>query len=186
VLLRDTDGQSPSFVSVCLGCSLFILWLCSDLPPLKRLLEIRWKHELLYMYVAVRLVLVLRAFTKIIEIINNHNQVDVILTGGFFGFLCMYFIQDCFIFRPSDSTVSEDAGIKSRTVETSALAVRRSITTRLHLIHTRLHLIHTRLHLIQTGLHLIHTRLHLIHSRLHLIHNSATSHPRLGYISSLL
>ncbi len=41
-------------------------------------------------------------------------------------FLCMYFIQHCFICRPSDSTVSEDAGIEPRTVATSALAVRRS------------------------------------------------------------
>ncbi len=38
----------------------------------------------------------------------------------------MYFIQRCVICRPSDSTVSEDAGIESRTVATSALAVRRS------------------------------------------------------------
>ncbi len=36
----------------------------------------------------------------------------------------------------SDSTVSEDAGIEPRTVEISALAVRRSNkTTRLYLIH---------------------------------------------------
>jgi hypothetical protein len=38
----------------------------------------------------------------------------------------MYFIQHGFICRPSDSTVSEDAGIKPRTVATSALTVRRS------------------------------------------------------------
>ncbi len=38
----------------------------------------------------------------------------------------MYCIQHCFICRPSDSTVSEDAGIEPRTVATSALAVRRS------------------------------------------------------------
>jgi hypothetical protein len=37
-----------------------------------------------------------------------------------------YFIQYCFICRPSDSTVSEDAGIEPRTVATSALDVRRS------------------------------------------------------------
>ena len=37
-----------------------------------------------------------------------------------------YFIQHCFIYRPSDSTVSEDAGIEPRTVATTALAVRRS------------------------------------------------------------
>jgi hypothetical protein len=46
----------------------------------------------------------------------------------------MYFIQHCFVCRHSDSTVSEDAGIEPRTVATSALAVRRSITTRLDLI----------------------------------------------------
>ena len=43
----------------------------------------------------------------------------------FFILLSMYFIQHCFICRPSDSTVSEDAGIEPRTVATSALAVRR-------------------------------------------------------------
>jgi hypothetical protein len=38
----------------------------------------------------------------------------------------MYFIQHCFLGRPSDYTVSEDAEIEPRTVATSALAVRRS------------------------------------------------------------
>ncbi len=52
----------------------------------------------------------------------------IIKQGDFFGvFLSMYFIQHCCICRPSDSTVSEDAGIEPRTVATSALAVRRSI-----------------------------------------------------------
>jgi hypothetical protein len=41
--------------------------------------------------------------------------------GDFF----MFFIQHCFICRPSDSTVSEDAGIEPRTFGL-ALAVRRS------------------------------------------------------------
>ncbi len=41
----------------------------------------------------------------------------------FFSMVC---IQHCFICRPSDSAVSEDAGIEPRTVATSALAVRRS------------------------------------------------------------
>jgi hypothetical protein len=40
--------------------------------------------------------------------------------------LFMYFIQHCFIFRPSDSTVSKDAGFEPRTVAILALAVRRS------------------------------------------------------------
>ncbi len=38
-----------------------------------------------------------------------------------------YFIQHCFIFRPSDSTVSEDAGIEPRIISILALAARRSI-----------------------------------------------------------
>jgi hypothetical protein len=39
----------------------------------------------------------------------------------------MYFIQHCFICRPSDSTVLEKAaGKEPRTVATFALAVRRS------------------------------------------------------------
>ncbi len=46
--------------------------------------------------------------------------------GIFWIFLFMYFIQHFFICCPSDSTVSEDAGIEPRTVATSALAVRRS------------------------------------------------------------
>jgi hypothetical protein len=37
----------------------------------------------------------------------------------------MYDIQHCFICRPSDSTVSEDAGIEPRIIATTALAVRR-------------------------------------------------------------
>jgi hypothetical protein len=35
-------------------------------------------------------------------------------------------IQHCFICRPSDSTVSEDAGIEPKTVAATALTVRRS------------------------------------------------------------
>jgi hypothetical protein len=38
----------------------------------------------------------------------------------------MHCIRHCFICRPSDSTVSEDAGIEPRKVATTALAVRRS------------------------------------------------------------
>jgi hypothetical protein len=44
--------------------------------------------------------------------------------GGFFGFfLLMYVIQHCFICRPSDSTVSEDAGIEPRSVATLAISI---------------------------------------------------------------
>jgi hypothetical protein len=38
----------------------------------------------------------------------------------------MYDILHCFICRPADSNVSEDAGIEPRTVAFTALAVRRS------------------------------------------------------------
>jgi hypothetical protein len=38
----------------------------------------------------------------------------------------MHVIQHCFICRPSDSTVSEDAGIEASTVATMALTARRS------------------------------------------------------------
>ncbi len=40
--------------------------------------------------------------------------------------LIVYYIQHCFICRPSDSTVPTDAGIEPRTVATGPLAVRRS------------------------------------------------------------
>jgi hypothetical protein len=48
--------------------------------------------------------------------------------GDYFGFFLfyMYDIQHCFICRPSDSTVSEDAGIEPKTVATTALALRCS------------------------------------------------------------
>jgi hypothetical protein len=63
-------------------------------------------------------------------------QCNTSKTGGFFWFffLC-YYIQHCFICRPSDFTVSEDAGMEPRTVATSTLAVRRSNHYRLDLIH---------------------------------------------------
>jgi hypothetical protein len=47
--------------------------------------------------------------------------------GGFFGFFTfMYVIPHCFICRPSDYTVLEDAGIESKAVATLALTARRS------------------------------------------------------------
>ncbi len=45
---------------------------------------------------------------------------------GIFSFFLSYYIQHCFICRPSDSTVPTDAGIEPRTVATGALAVRPS------------------------------------------------------------
>ncbi len=60
--------------------------------------------------------------------------------GGFFIFFSsMYCIQHCFICRPSDFTVSVDAGIKAMTVATSALAVRRSNQLARSHQHTRSH-----------------------------------------------
>jgi hypothetical protein len=48
----------------------------------------------------------------------------------------MFCIQRCFICHPSDSTVSEDAGIDPRTFATFPLAFRRS-NHRLDLIHLK-------------------------------------------------
>jgi hypothetical protein len=78
----------------------------------------------------------------------NQGGGNQFLTGGFSDFFMYVLSSTCFICRPSDSTVSEDAGIEPMTFSTSALAVRRSsysahLNTWLHLIHTRLHLIHT-------------------------------------------
>jgi hypothetical protein len=61
-------------------------------------------------------------------------------SGGFFYFFA-YYIQHCFICRPSDSTVQTDAGIEPRTVATGALTIRRSNHYRLTLIRTRIALI---------------------------------------------
>jgi hypothetical protein len=90
-------------------------------------------------------------------------------------FLCMYryFIQHCFICRPFESTVSEDAGIEPRTVATSALAVTRSSHSAAchplgYISSTKLHLIH------QPTSHPYQPTSHPY---------QATSHP-LGYISS--
>ncbi len=45
---------------------------------------------------------------------------------GYFLYFFMHIIQHCFFCRPSDSTVSEDAGIEPRTVATLALTARCS------------------------------------------------------------
>ncbi len=49
-----------------------------------------------------------------------------------FFFYVRYGIQHCFICRPSDSTMSEDAGIEPKSVATSALAVRTANHYRSH------------------------------------------------------
>ncbi len=47
--------------------------------------------------------------------------------GGFSRDFFVYFIQHCFICRPSYSIVSEDVGIEPRNVETSALTLRPTL-----------------------------------------------------------
>jgi hypothetical protein len=51
-------------------------------------------------------------------------------------FTYMYFIQHCFICRPSDSTVSEDAGNEPRSVATLQWQA-DALTTRLDLNHKK-------------------------------------------------
>jgi hypothetical protein len=59
-----------------------------------------------------------------------------ILKGGFswIFFIFMYNIQYCFICRPSDFTVSEDAGIEPRTQLRLRHWLSDALTTRLDLI----------------------------------------------------
>jgi hypothetical protein len=73
----------------------------------------------------------------------------------------MHDIQHCFICRPSDSTVTEDAGIEPRVVANTVLAVRRSNhSARSHPLSARSH---------PPQLDLIHNQLDLIHNQLDLI-----------------
>jgi hypothetical protein len=51
---------------------------------------------------------------------------DICQTGIFLNFFYFFYYIHCLICRPSDSTVSEDAGIEPRTVATLALTARRS------------------------------------------------------------
>ncbi len=109
--------------------------------------------------------------------------------GIFIIFLCMYFIQHCFICGLSDSTVSEGAGIEPMTVATSALAVRRSshsatshsllgyISSTLATSHPHsLHLINTRY--ISSTLGYMSSTLATSHQHSATSHpHSATSHP---------
>jgi hypothetical protein len=62
---------------------------------------------------------------KLTILMASHFLLWTFIKAGLFGFSFVFYerIQHCFICRPSDSTVSEDAG---RTVATTALAFRRS------------------------------------------------------------
>jgi hypothetical protein len=63
----------------------------------------------------------------LMELLNTIYGYVLVATkyGGALSFFS-YYIQHCFICRPSDSMVPTDAGIEPRTVATGALAVRRS------------------------------------------------------------
>jgi hypothetical protein len=54
-------------------------------------------------------------------------------------FFSGYFLQQCFICRPTDFTVPEDAGVEPRTdtVATLALAIRRSNQMAIDVIHQK-------------------------------------------------
>ncbi len=57
----------------------------------------------------------------IIQIGTELSQVELYRSVGLVPYFILdlkYFIQHCFICRPSDSAVSEDAGIEPRTVAT--------------------------------------------------------------------
>jgi hypothetical protein len=56
------------------------------------------------------------------------EEIFLVLKGVVFGFfLFMYVIQHFFIYRPSDSNVSEDAETEPRTVATLALTAMQTL-----------------------------------------------------------
>jgi hypothetical protein len=70
----------------------------------------------------------------------SYRTINLIKRGIFFIFFVFYkyFIQQCLICRPSDSSVSEDAGIESKTVAILAFSARsnnHSIRSHSYLIH---------------------------------------------------
>ncbi len=116
-----------------------------------------------------------------------------ILKGDFLGFffLFMYDIQHCFICRPTDSTVSEDAGVEPGTVATTALAVRRSNhSARSHPHSARSHPLSARFHPHSARSHPLSARFHPHSARSHPLSttfhpHSARSHPHLIYYYSI-
>ncbi len=104
---------------------------------------------------------------------SETKQKRIFCEGVIFRFfLLMYVIQHCFTCRPSDSTVSEDAGIEPRTVATLALTARRSN-----------HLARSHPHGQVSSNGQIYPKGQISSTRLDLIHE-ATSHPQ-GQISSM-
>jgi hypothetical protein len=72
-------------------------------------------------------------FISSLNVLIKYSFISTQNTGGslraerffkniFLGDFFSYYIQHCFIYRPSDSTVPTDAGIEPRTVATGALA----------------------------------------------------------------
>jgi hypothetical protein len=93
-----------------------------------------------------------------------HGICTLDLNRGIFWNFVVFFIQHCFICRPSDFTVSDVAGIEPRTVELWDWQS-DALSTRLDIIHSA----------------------RSQPSRLDLIHFSASSHPhRLDLINSRL
>jgi hypothetical protein len=99
-------------------------------------------------------------------------------------FFNMYFIQHCFICRPSDSTVSEDAEIKYRTVATWSLTFRHSNhSARSHSDSARSHPYSAKSHphSARSPLHSARSHPHAAKSYPHSARShqrSATSHPK--------
>ncbi len=77
---------------------------------------------------SIQLQCIQAASPHLAEKTTSKPQPNIFLKIFSFRIFCFfsYYIQHCFICRPSDSTVPTDAGIEPRTVATGALAVRRS------------------------------------------------------------
>ncbi len=110
--------------SACFACMFTVQsWLWLPTPPLS--VTLNTSAILATSHLAV---------TKTVTIHTAHCIMSVDLRVIYFFFniflgiflFFSYYIQHCFICRPSDSTVPMDAGIEPRTVATGALAVRRS------------------------------------------------------------
>ncbi len=90
----------------------------------RHLLKIKCLHASLNKNVLALTSVAFRPMT--VEVPNLALTRNETNTSSWLNFF-MYFIQHCLICRPSESTVSEDAGIEPRTVATLALTVRRSV-----------------------------------------------------------
>jgi len=98
---------------------------CGSGSSWPKVMRIRKRNTDCTMYILINWSLV-SWLSIICKYFKNHGLES--LKGNFLKLktFFMYNIQHCFICHPSDSTVSEDAGIEPRTVATTALAVIRS------------------------------------------------------------